>query len=199
MKNFITRLLYGVLLVSFSACQAAADSAPRLTVREATNCRTGPGTEYDIVVTYPAGTQLEIAGRDDPANFWLVKSAESPTGLCWMWDASVDVTGNPEAVPGVTTLPPTAAGEPSEVLIVDQWQYSCDSGTLTFTLSWRDRAEDESGYRVFRNGALLAELPAGSTAYADTFAMATAERVEYYLQAFGPDWTMNSSVMNADC
>lgn len=198
MKNLITRLLYGVLLVSFSACQAAAASAPRLTVREATNCRTGPGTDYDIVVTYPVGTQLEVAGRDQSGNFWQVKSAESPTGLCWMWNEFVDVTGNPEAVPGVT-VPATAISVTSEVLIVDQWEYSCDGGMLTFTLSWRDRDGDESGYRIFRNGALLAELPAGSTAYADTFEMATAESVEYYLQAFGPDWTMNSSVMEADC
>jgi uncharacterized protein YraI len=198
LKNFITRLLYGVLLVSFSACQAAADSAPRLTVREATNCRTGPGIDYDIVVTYPVGTQLEIAGRAASGDFWLVKSAESSTGLCWMWGESVDVSGNTAAVPGIT-VPATAISVTSDVLIVDQWEYSCDSGTLTFILNWRDRREDESGYRIFRNGELLIELPAGSNAYTDTVVLTDDPSVEYYLQAFGSNWTVNSAVMKADC
>jgi len=89
-------LLYCLFLIAFTACQSAdttdtitpsvsVNSTPMLTVREATNCRSGPGTDYEIVFTYTAGTKLEIAGRYEPENFWLVKSAESPTGLCWMW------------------------------------------------------------------------------------------------------------------
>ncbi len=34
-----------------------------LTLREATNCRTGPGLAYEIIVTYPIGQTLEIVGR----------------------------------------------------------------------------------------------------------------------------------------
>ena len=200
MKKFLILLLHGILFASLTACQTAANPAPVLTVREATNCRTGPGTDYDIVVTYPAGTQLEIAGRDASADFWLVKSAESSTGLCWMWGEFVDVSGDTAAVPGVAvTVPATAIRVTSEVLIVDQWEYSCESGTLTFTLNWRDRRDDESGYRIFRDGDVIAELPAGSTAYADTFDVTAGESVEYYLQAFSATWTMNSAIMEADC
>src|SRR4026207_673000 len=66
-------------------------SMPMLTIREATNCRTGPGQPYEIIVTYQINQTLEIAGRYDPGNFWLVKSAESPTGTCWLWGEYVDV------------------------------------------------------------------------------------------------------------
>ncbi len=169
-----------------------------LTVREATNCRTGPGEVYEIVFTYVAGTKLEIAGRYEPGNFWLVKSAESPSGLCWMWGEYVDVTGNYGSVPGVTP-PPTSGSVPSEVLIVDQWEYSCDNGTLTFSLNWRDRATNEAGYRIFRNNELLAELPPDSTMYTDSFKVSAGQSVEYYLQVVGPDGSLNSSVMRTSC
>ncbi|HEX9386832.1 MAG TPA: hypothetical protein VF918_10975, partial [Anaerolineales bacterium] len=43
-------------------------SVPMLTVQESTNCRTGPGEEYEVVVTYLSGKKLEIAGRYDPGN-----------------------------------------------------------------------------------------------------------------------------------
>src|SRR6188474_3119076 len=45
-------------------------SVPMLTVLEPTNCRTGPGEEYDVIFTYLEGKELEIAGRYDPGNFW---------------------------------------------------------------------------------------------------------------------------------
>jgi hypothetical protein len=54
-------------------------SVPMLTLRDATNCRTGPGVAYEIIVTYPIYQTLEIVGRHEPGNFWLVKSAESPS------------------------------------------------------------------------------------------------------------------------
>jgi uncharacterized protein YraI len=201
--NYFIFLLYSLALLT--ACQNTTgapnnpvNSTPMLTVREATNCRTGPGETYELVFTYLAGTQLEIAGRYDPGDFWLVKSTESPTGVCWMWGEYVDVTGNSATVSNVTP-PPVPTGGPLEVLIVDQWEYSCNSDTLTFVLNWRDRATGETGYRIFRNGALLVELSTGSTTYTDTFNVSAGERVEYYLQAFGPDWTMNSSAMTMSC
>lgn len=198
--------LFSLLLITFTACQPArtnpgGSSAPTLTVREATNCRTGPGTDYDIAFTYPPGAKLEIAGRDEPGNFWLVKSDKSSTGTCWMWGGSVDVTGNIQAVPGVlpSSAPISTPGAPSGKLFVDKWEYSCNSGTLTFTMNWTDRATNEAGYRVFRNGKQLIELPANTTSYTDTFAVATGQSVEYTLQVFGPDGATNSAVMKAQC
>src|SRR5262245_27601341 len=55
-------------------------SVPIITVRESTNCRTGPGQDYEVIFTYLSGKELEIIGRYDQDNYWLVKSAESPTG-----------------------------------------------------------------------------------------------------------------------
>lgn len=200
--RFKTVFLYSFLLIVLTGCQAAVNGptllGPRLTVRESTNCRTGPGEPYTILYTFPPGTQLEIVGRYELGDFWVVRSGESLNETCWMWGGSVDVSGDFSKVVNVTPLPIPTSG-PAQTLIVDQWEYSCEGDTVIFTLSWQDRAADETGYRLFRNGAALVDLPAGSTTYTDRFTLPEDRSVEYYLQAFSSDWTANSAVMIADC
>ncbi|HEX5807129.1 MAG TPA: hypothetical protein VFY25_00570 [Anaerolineales bacterium] len=173
-------------------------SVPLARVRESTNCRTGPGEEYEIVVTYLAGKELEIAGRYDPGNFWLVKSSESPEGTCWLWGEFVDVTGSYWAVASVTP-PPTATARPPRAPGIVSWEFFCSDGTLTFTVVWADNANNETGYRIFRNSEALADLPADSTTYTDSYDLASDESVEYYVQVFGPSGTANSSIMRMRC
>ncbi|HEX2995503.1 MAG TPA: SH3 domain-containing protein [Anaerolineales bacterium] len=174
-------------------------SVPMLTVRENTNCRTGPGEAYQVVFTYTSGKKLEVVGRYDPGNFWLVKSAESPTGNCWLWGEYVDVVGSYWAVSSVTP-PPTATGAPPRAPSIQEWNFSCSGGTLTFILNWKDMSTGETGYRVFREGEKLAELPANSTTYTDTYDLPDLnESVEYYLQVYSPAGTANSSVMSIKC
>src|SRR5215212_7600012 len=82
-------------------------STPMLTVLEQTNCREGPGQDYQVLFTYLAKKQLEIAGRYDPTNYWLVKSPDTKSGTCWLWGEYVELSGSYWVVPTVTP-PPTA-------------------------------------------------------------------------------------------
>lgn len=174
-------------------------SVPMLTVKESTNCRTGPGEAYEIVFTYLSGKKLEIAGRYDPGNFWLVKSNESPSGTCWLWGEYVDVTGSYWAVSSVTP-PPTSTSAPPRAPSIQKWEFSCSGGTLTFTVIWGDHATGETGYRIFRNGEQLVELPANSTTYTDNYTLAELNQsVEYYVQVYGPAGSANTSVMKMKC
>lgn len=173
-------------------------SVPMLTVRGSTNCRTGPGEDYEIIFTYLSGKELEIAGRYDPGDFWLVKSSESPTGTCWLWGEHVDVTGSYWAVSSVTP-PPTVTARPPRAPGILNWEFLCSGGTLTFTVTWADNANNEAGYRIFRNGQPLIDLPADTTTYTDSYVNSPDESVEYYLQAFGPSGTANSSIMRMRC
>ncbi len=220
LKQLITFLFYSLLLITFSACSMPsvskpASSAPTLTVREATNCRAGPGTNYDILFTYQPGTKLPIVGRYEPGDFWQVKSDKSPTGSCWMWGGSVDVTGNAQEVANTapTVVPtgisksttPTSTGPTSATsaptgprdLSIVNWEYTCSNGTLTFIVNWKSRLTDETGFRIFRNGEQIAELPADSTTFTDT--LPAGQNLEYYVQVFGPSGTVNSSVMKVGC
>lgn len=173
-------------------------SVPMLTVKESTNCRTGPGENYDVVVTYLTGKQLEIVGRYDPGDFWLVKSNESPTGTCWLWGQYADVIGSYWTVASVTP-PATATNAPPRGPGIVKWEFFCSDGTLTFNVTWADNAKDETGYRVFRNGDQAAELPADSTTYTDNVAVSGDESLEYYVQVYSPTGTANSSVMRMKC
>jgi|RhiMetdeSRZDD1v2_1073273.scaffolds.fasta_scaffold106286_2 hypothetical protein len=173
-------------------------SVPMLTVLEPTNCRTGPGEEYEIVFTYLDGKELEIVGRYDPGNFWLVKSNESPNGTCWLWGQYVEVTGSYWAVASVTP-PPTATSAPPRQPGIIEWNFSCGGGILTFTVIWADNASDEAGYRIFRNGETIVELPANSTTYTDQFNVSADQSVEYYIQVHSLAGTANSSIMRMRC
>jgi uncharacterized protein YraI len=173
-------------------------SVPILTVTESTNCRTGPGEEYQIIVTYTTGRELEIVGRYDPGNFWLVKSNESPNGTCWLWGEFVDITGSYWAVPSVTP-PATATSAPPRAPVIDEWHFFCDAGILNFTVTWRDETNDETGYRIFRNGEAIVELPANSTTHTDLYDVQSDESVEYYVQVYSPTGSANTSIMRMRC
>jgi hypothetical protein len=49
---------------------------------------------------------------------------------------------------------------------------------------WEDRAGNEAGYRILRDGVLVAELPAGSTNYAESIIMPASRSAEYSVQAY---------------
>ena len=173
-------------------------SVPMLTVREQTNCRAGPGQSYEILFTYLKGKQLEIVGRYDPENYWLVKSSDSSTGTCWLWGEFVDVTGSYWVVASVTP-PATATTAPPQAPSIQKWDFSCSLGTMTFVMSWNDKANNETGYRVFRNGEQIVELPANSTSYTESIALLAGESAEYYLQVYAPSGSANSSLMKVSC
>jgi hypothetical protein len=173
-------------------------SVPVLTVRESTNCRTGPGEAYEVVFTYLTGKELEIVGRYDPGNFWLVKSSESPTGTCWLWGQFVDVSGSYWAVASVTP-PATVTARPPRAPGILEWNFSCSDGAITFSVNWADNAANEAGYRIFRNAEAIIELPADSVTYTEVFSLQPDQPVEYYIQVFGPSGTANSSIMRMRC
>jgi hypothetical protein len=173
-------------------------STPMLTVLESTNCREGPGEEYRIVFTHLADVDLEIVGRYDPNNFWLVNSPQSPTGTCWLWGEYVELSGSYWVVPTVTP-PSTATTAPPGTPSIESWEFSCSGGNLTFNLIWEDRATNESGYRIFRDGEAVVELPPNSSSFTETIPVDGNEDIEYYLQVYGPSGTANTSIIRLSC
>ncbi len=173
-------------------------STPMLTVLQQSNCREGPGQDYQVVFTYLAKVKLEIIGRYDPTNFWLVKSLDSKTGTCWIWGEYTEASGSYWLVPTMTP-PPTKTLPPPQAPAVQKWDYSCGSGDMTFTIQWEDRATNETGYRVFRDGEQVAELPANSTSWNETIPLESGKSVSYYLQVYGPSGTVNTSIIKLTC
>lgn len=175
-------------------------SVPMLTVQESTNCRTGPGQDYEVVFTYLPGKKLEIVGRYDPGNFWLVNSSESPDGICWLWGEFVEVTGSYWAVSSVTP-PPTATNPPPQAPVIERYEFFCSSvsGQMEVTIVWADRATNETGYRIIRNGELAANLPANSTTFTDTIDLTASQSAAYRIEVFSPFGSASSSTINITC
>ncbi len=175
-------------------------STPILTVREQTNCRTGPGQDYEVVFTYLTNKKLEILGRYDPGNFWLVKSSESPTGQCWLWGEYVDVAGSYWVVVSVTP-PATATKAPPDAPSVQKWDFFCSTvtGEMEVTIIWADRAVDETGYRIIRDEGVAAELPPNSTKYTETILLSSGESVTYYVEVYNSAGSVRSTPIKLVC
>ena len=122
-------------------------------------------------------------------------------GTCWLWGEYVVVVGSYWIVASVTppptaTLPPARPQAPS----LQNWTFLCNSidNTLSMNIIWEDRATNEAGYRIVRDGWQAAELPAGSTTYAETISMPVSQSAEYYVQAYNATGSANSSVIKLD-
>ena len=65
---------------------------------------------------------------------------------------------------------------------------------MTFTLSWTDKASNETGYRIYRDGQVITELPANSTSFVDSVALLAGESAEYYLEVYSPSGRPETTV-----
>jgi hypothetical protein len=71
-------------------------------------CRSGPGTDYLKLTTFPEDTQLVINGQNIEGTWWWVSEAG-----CWISDAVGEVQGNPRYLE-VIIPPPPPVPEPSD-------------------------------------------------------------------------------------
>ena len=79
-----------------TAPPAATPSTTTVTVSSSTNCRTGPGPNYDLVLVFQPGATADVVGKYTESNYWIIKT---PTGgTCWLWGAYTTVQGNVDAL-----------------------------------------------------------------------------------------------------
>ena len=69
------------------------------------NARAGPGTDYNRVGLLPAGTTVEIIGRNDDRSWWQIVYPNAAGGTAWI-SSSYGAAINTEGVP-LGVIPPT--------------------------------------------------------------------------------------------
>lgn len=84
----------------------ATPTIPMAHVNQNTNCRTGPGTVYDLRYTAGAGSNLTIVGRTTISDYVIVNDPNHAGQTCWLWLRYVDVSGDISGLP-LSTPPPT--------------------------------------------------------------------------------------------
>ncbi len=88
-------------------------SIPIARLSQNTNCRSGPGTIYDIEYIAMAGEDLVIAARSSVPNYVIVEIPGSPGQTCWLWTQYAEISGDTSSLP-VQTPPPTPTPQPTE-------------------------------------------------------------------------------------
>jgi hypothetical protein len=182
-----------------SATQAVSTptfSQPMASVGEVTNCRKGPGKTYELVRQLMPLESVKIVGFFPP-NYWVVSTSD---GDCWLSGEFTTPAGSFAAVPTVTA-PPTPQGDAPEAATFPKngWTYYCYSGQADITLSWNDKADNETGYRIVRNGDEIAELPANSAYFAETIELLSGQSVGYQIRAYNLAGETDSAVASITC
>jgi hypothetical protein len=171
-------------------------SQPMASVGDVTNCRKGPGTSYERVTQLVLGESVQIVGFFPP-NYWVVSSKD---GNCWLSGEFTTPVGSFAAVPTVTAPPTPLGGAPDAATFPKNgWTFYCYSGQADITLSWNDNANNETGYRILRNGEVVTELSANSTYFAETISLLSGENVGYQIQAYNEVGSVNSSTASITC
>ena len=173
------------------ATPSDSSGQPAASFEDVTNCRTGPGVNYERVTQILPSDSVEIIGFYPP-NYWIVSTDDGP---CWVSGEFVTPSGNVAAVPTVTA-PATPQGGSPENVSLQKWDVFCNYVTneANTSVRWADK-DGETGYRVFRNNELVAELPADSIVFTETITLLAGQSVGYYVTAFnGAGETSSKSI-----
>ena len=84
---------------------------PLISVSVATNCRVGPGRQYDRVGALLVGELAEVYGRDPTGGYWYIRNPDPGPEFCWLWGEYATLVGNIGDLP-VYTPPPTPTPAP---------------------------------------------------------------------------------------
>jgi hypothetical protein len=76
-----------------------------------TNCRTGPGSVYDLLHTYLAGDEALLLGKSPDGFFWYTSDQDQINPDCWLWGQYATPVGDTALLP-VFTPPPTPTPSP---------------------------------------------------------------------------------------
>lgn len=131
--------------------------------------------------TYP----LTVTFLDDSVQKYYVNI--QVTGTC------ATATTAPTSTP-VATNTPTETPQPQPPAQPTSLQANtsvCSAFDYEVTLTWKDNANNESGYRVYRDGNLIATLGANVTSYKDHPSYSGPHT--YYVQAYNDGGAVNSS------
>lgn len=142
-------------------------STPMVTVSKNTNCRTGPGKEYDNIDALVVGQSAEVVGKSTITHYWIIKQPNG-TGGCWLWGEYATVTGDTNALkeyaipatPTPTIPSPVANLSANKICFFDGIVYQ-----LGGSIKWEDTSNNEDGFKIFFNGVAQGTIPANTTTY----------------------------------
>ncbi len=159
-------------------------------------CRSGPGADFKVIATFPAGTSVDMVGKDSADSYWIVVDPSSHN-LCWvqMQDAtpSGSYTSVPEMTPqAVSVSVPNKPGKGT-------WNFSCDNSSFTISIAWGAPTGPVNGYRIYRGGTQIADVPSTQTSYNEKIPFTYGSSVSYAVAAYNDAGISQQTVWNIHC
>ncbi len=92
---------------TFTSAPAFTETPSKVTITVSanTNCRSGPGADYDIVGALNIGQQAEVVGKSSASNYWVIDNPNA-SGTCWLWGEYATIIGNTASLQEFE-IPPT--------------------------------------------------------------------------------------------
>jgi hypothetical protein len=158
------------------------------------SCRSGPAADSELIAKFAAGTTVDLAGKDTADSYYVVVDPGTHN-LCWIEAQDGTPGGSFSLLPEVTPQPGTqnvkVPAKPGALF----YSFTClGGGQVKVDLRWSDTANNETGYRIYRDGTQITDLPANSTSYSDTTTVASGTSVVYQVAAYNDAGTSPQSV-----
>ena len=170
-------------------------SVPMITFNGNTNCRTGPGQNYEVIFTFLPGGKAEIVGSYPQDGYWIVQLPDGG-GTCWAWGGYATTTGSTWVLTP-STPPATRTPTPPKAPVLLSWTNNCIVDIVN--IQWSDRSDGEEGFRVVRDDKVVAQLPPNTTSYTDNIAGIGATTVTYYVEVFLGNMSARSKSFSFSC
>jgi hypothetical protein len=83
-----------------------------------TNCRMGPGKDYEMVGALLVGERTRVVQRSAIPDYWVVDNPDNPGRTCYLWGGYATLEGDLGSLP--LDIPPTATPIPASI---SGWSY----------------------------------------------------------------------------
>jgi hypothetical protein len=139
------------------------------TITRDTLCWEGPGAAYEVVSSIPAGTVVQLLGVGKQKGWYVINNPRYQVP-CWVSEENISVPPNTNLrvfpVPPIPT-PTLAFMAPRTPSKLSANTTACSANEYVVTITWKDNAANETGYRVYRDGQVIAELGPNASSYVD--------------------------------
>jgi hypothetical protein len=121
-------------LPTYTPQATSTSGTPMVSVSVQTNCRSGPGTAYDILGVLPVGQSAEVVGRSVYSDNWIIKLPSNPAITCWLWVQYATVVGDTAGLP-VFNPPPTPTPSPTFTVVYTGTIYCAPQYAFRFDIT----------------------------------------------------------------
>ncbi len=101
--------------------------------------------------------------------------------------------------PVTPTTPPKLPTGPSLKTYNFYCSWNGSNNNLNVTIEWTDKAVDEAGYKLYRNGTEIANLAPNTVAYTDDYAVDSGVNVSYAIEAYNQIGASNRITFSVSC